>query len=475
MYCTDRTKTQNSGSKSREQRGCSFFHTFFLFVISLFTKNICSCIMKSMRRVIFHVDVNSAFLSWEAVYRLRVLGETLDLREIPAAVGGDMEKRHGIILAKSPLAKKYGVRTGEPVVDAKRKCPGLVLVPPRHDLYKRESAALMEILREYSPEVEQFSVDEAFLDMTGMEALFGEPVAAAYGLKERIYRELGFTVNIGISENKLLAKMASDFEKPDKVHTLFQAEVPEKMWPMPVGELFLVGKATERRLSQLGIRTIGELAMTDVKVLKSYLKKHGELIWEFANGHDVSLVEPEPPENKGYGNSTTIAFDVTDAQTAKLVLLSLAETVASRLRRAGKKAEVISVSIKNNELHRESHQMQLESPSDITEELYEAACKLFDELWDQSPIRLLGIHAGKLAEGEGRQLNIFDKGKYEKLEKLDAALDSIRLRHGKDAVMRASFLESPFDHMTWKMNGKEERRRAGTAGEIKKGNKEERL
>lgn len=394
------------------------------------------------------MDVNSAFLSWEAVYRLEHLGGTLDLRTIPSAVGGDMAKRHGIILAKSPAAKKYGVRTGESIVEAKRKCPELLLVPPHYGLYERASGALMELLKEYSPQVEPFSIDEAFLDMTGAEALFGEPVEAGNALKDRIRRELGFTVNIGISTNKMLAKMASDFEKPDKVHTLFPEEIEEKMWPMPVRELFLVGQATEKKLAQLGIRTIGQLARTDVGLLHAHLKKHGEVIWEFANGHDVSLVEAEPQDNKGYGNSTTIAFDVTDAQTAKHVLLALSETVAARLRKHGKKAELISVEIKGNDLQTVSHQTLLPAPSDITYEIHQATCRLFDELWDESPIRLLGVRAGRLGDGEARQLNIFDRTDYEKLERLDAALDYIRKRHGQDAVMRASFLDSPIDHMS---------------------------
>ncbi len=401
-----------------------------------------------MRRVIFHVDVNSAFLSWEAVYRLKHLGGTLDLRTIPSAVGGDMAKRRGIILAKSLPAKKYGVRTGEPLTDAKKKCPELMLVSPHYGLYERASGALMELLKEYSPQVEQFSIDEAFLDMSGMERLFGPPVEAAHRLKDRIREELGFTVNIGISENKLLAKMASDFEKPDKVHTLFPEELPKKMWPMPVGELFLVGRATEEKLRRLGIRTIGEMGNTDVGTLRARLIKDGEVVWNFANGRDVSTVEAEPAENKGYGNSTTIAFDVTDEATARLVLLSLAETVAARLRKHEKKAELISVGIKNSDLHTVSHQRVLGAPTDITCEIYQAACGLFEELWDGSPIRHLGIHAGRLCQREARQMNIFDQMDYEKLERLDAALDAIRLRHGQDAVMRASFLESPIDHMS---------------------------
>ena len=413
-----------------------------------------------MRRVIFHVDVNSAFLSWEAVYRLNVRKEKQDLRTTPSAVGGDMAKRRGIILAKSLPAKKYGIKTGETIVEAKKKCPNLLLVPPNHALYKKASSAMMEILKEYSPQVEQFSVDEAFLDMTGMEGLFGEPLEAANAIRERIRDTLGFTVNIGISSNKLLAKMASDFEKPDKVHTLFPEEIQEKMWPMPVGELFLVGRATEKKLAQLGIRTIGELARTDVKIIKAHLKKHGEVVWEFANGRDVSVVESVDAvsENKGYGNSTTIAFDVTDRETACLVLLSLAETVAARLRKHSKKAELISVTIKNSELHSVSHQAVLPVPSDITFEIYRMACQLFDELWDGSPIRLLGVHAGKLGESAARQISIFDKTDYEKLERLDAALDAIRLRHGNDSIMRASFLKSPVEHMP----GKESREKKKT-------------
>lgn len=242
--------------------------------------------------------------------------------------------------------------------------------------------------------------------------------------------------------------MASDFEKPDKVHTLFPEEIEEKMWPMPVRDLFLVGQATEKKLARLGIRTIGELARTDAGLLRAHLKKHGEVIREFANGHDASLVESEPQDNKGYGSSTTIAFDVADVQTAKHVLLALSETVAARLRKHGKKAELISIEIKSSDLHTVSHQMLLQAPSDITYEIHQTACRLFDELWDGSPIRLLGIRAGRLGDKEARQLNIFDHTDYGKLERLDAALDHIRERHGRDAVMRASFLCSPIDHMS---------------------------
>ena len=399
--------------------------------------------------VIFHIDVNSAFLSWEAVYRLHHLGGNLDLRTIPSAVGGDMSKRHGIILAKSIPAKKYNIQTGEPVTDAMRKCPNLVLVPPNYELYEKSSKAFMNILHKYTDKVEQYSIDEAFMDMTGTEGLFGTPVIVANAIKDEIYETLGFSVNIGVSSNKLLAKMASDFKKPNRVHTLFPWEIQEKMWHLPVRELFFVGGASEKKLKTLGIKTIGELAQADVHVLRSALKKHGEVIWDFANGRDVSVVEAVPADNKGYGNSTTIAFDVTDAGTAKMVLLSLAETVGRRLRKDEARVEVVAISIRFYNLTYASHQMVLFSPTNITKEIHEAACRLFDELWDGTPIRHLGVHTGRVSrDGNNRQLSLFDHTDYEKLEKLDYAVDSIRERFGRDAIVRASFLkQDKVDHM----------------------------
>lgn len=424
---------------------------------SHFTEGVTFAIMKKKeantslctKKIIFHIDVNSAFLSWEAVYRLKHLGGNLDLREIPSAVGGDIAKRHGIILAKSVAAKQYGIRTGESIMEAKKKCPDLYLAPPNYSLYQKSSAAFMKILREYTPDVEQYSIDEAFMDMTGMQKLFGEPVSCACKIKDRIKQELGFTVNIGVAENKLLAKMASDFQKPDKVHTLWKEEIPVKMWPLPVSELFFVGRATTKKLAGLGIHTIGELANTDKELLKYQLKKHGEIIWNFANGYDMSLVESQPADNKGYGNSTTIAFDVSDAGTAKLVLLSLAETVSARLRKHQVKAEVVSVGIKTYDLHHASHQMVLPAATNITVELHQAACTLFDELWDGTPIRQLGIQTSRIREADsGRQMSLFDNTDYERLEKMDRAIDTIRERFGNDAIKRGSFVEHSIDHMS---------------------------
>ena len=402
-----------------------------------------------MDRVIFHIDVNSAFLSWEAVYRLFHLGGKVDLREQVSAVGGDMAMRHGIILAKSIPAKRYHIKTGETILEAKQKCPELILVPPNYGLYEKCSKAFMDILRQYSPDVEQYSIDEAFVDMTGTEKLWGDQVRAANRLKNQIRDTLGFTVNIGISENKLLAKMASDFQKPDRVHTLWRNEIEDKMWPLPVSDLFFVGRATTQKLLKLGIQTIGDLAHADPELLKIHLKKHGEVIWAFARGMDVSVVQSEAPANKGYGNSTTIAFDVTDASTAKLVLLALAETVGTRLRAAKVRAEVIAVGIKSHDLRYASHQMTLRNATNITTEIHKFACRLFDELWDGSAIRHLGIHTSRIKDGINmRQLDMFDATDYEKLEKMDAAVDQIRKRYGIDSVKRAAFVDSPIDHMS---------------------------
>lgn len=376
-------------------------------------------------------------------------GETLDLREIPSAVGGDMALRHGIILAKSLPAKKYGVQTGETLLEAQRKCPGLVLVPPHYNLYEQCSAAFMEILREYSDVVEQYSIDEAFVDMSASCHLFGTPVETANEIRERIKNELGFTVNIGVSCNKLLAKMASDFKKPDRVHTLYPEEIEEKMWPLSVSELFFVGRATTKKLFSVGIKTIGDLAAADPVWLRSILKKQGEIIWGFAHGVDCSPVLSAPAPNKGYGNSTTIPFDVVDVPNAKKVLLALAETVGNRLREDKVQVEVIAVGIRYSDLSYVSHQRRLTASTNLTGELYRNACELFEELWNGVPVRHLGIHTCRVQDSDfSRQLTLFDSLDYEKLARMDFTLDQIRERFGIDSVQRAVFLNQPIDHMS---------------------------
>ena len=402
-------------------------------------------------RVIFHVDANSAFLSWTAVYKVKVLGEEQDIRDIPSVVAGDKASRHSIILAKSIPAKKYGIQTGEPLFLALEKCPDLVVVPPDYKLYVEASRHFVQMLRQFSPIVEQYSIDEAWVDMTGTERLWGSPRLAAEQMRKRILGELGFTVNIGISSNKLLAKMAGDFEKPNKVHTLFPEEVPDKFWPLPVRDLFLVGAATERKLNMMGIRTIGDLAHADRALLKKRLGKHGETIWHFANGRNADAVAPEPAENKGYGNSTTTAQDVVTSDQAHQVLLSLCETVASRMRRDGKCGSCICVHLRTNEFHHFSHQSVLNGATNITGEIFDAACRVFDEAWDGvTPLRQLGVQMTRLSSEPYQQFDFFSgltPQQYEKKLKLDEAVDALRDKFGEDVIRRAKFAQKPGEHM----------------------------
>ncbi len=402
-----------------------------------------------MDKVIFHIDVNSAFLSWEACYRVHVLGEERDLRDLPSAVGGNVETRHGIILAKSMEAKRYGVRTGDTISEALKLCPNLVTVPPHYDLYDSCSKAFMNILREYSPDVEPYSLDEAYCDMTGTIGLFGSPIAAAHLIKDRIKEELGFTVNVGISTNKLLAKMAGDFKKPDLVHTLYPDEINRKMWPLPVGDLLFVGHATKRKLYNLGIFTISDLAKSDLSIIRSHFGKVGEVLHSFANGMDIAPVINNAPANKGYGNSSVIPFDVDRTDIAKIVLLSLAETVSARLRCDNVMIRVVAISIVYHDFSHLSHQMTLLNPTNITNEIHNAAAKLFDHAWNGTPVRNLGIHTSKVTtETPTRQLDMFDMGKYEVLSKVDKTVDDIRDRYGDDAVSRAVFINHPIYHMS---------------------------
>lgn len=413
-------------------------------------------------RVIFHVDANSAFLSWTAAYKVKVLGESVDIRDIPSVVAGDKASRHSIILAKSTPAKKYGIQTGEPLFQALEKCPNLTVVPPDYELYVEASRHFVQMLRQFSPTVEQYSIDEAWVDMTGTERLWGPPRLAAEQMRKRICEELGFTVNIGISSNKLLAKMAGDFEKPNKVHTLFPEEVPDKFWPLPVRDLFLVGAATERKLNMMGIRTIGDLAHADGTLLRRRLGKHGETIWHFANGRNADAVTPEAAENKGYGNSTTTAQDVVTTQHAHQVLLSLCETVASRMRRDGKCGSCMCVHLRTNAFQHFSHQSVLHGATNITGELFEAACRIFDEVWDGvTPLRQLGVQMTRLSSEPYQQFDFFSgvtPEQYEKKLKLDETVDALRDKFGEDVIRRAKFANKPGEHMA---GGLDKTRRTG--------------
>ena len=395
-----------------------------------------------MSRFIFHIDVNSAYLSWEAARRV-ANGES-DLRLIPSAIGGDREKRTGVILAKSIPAKKFGVRTGEPVAMALRKCPDLVLARPDFRLYEQSSKAFMDICREYAPGVEKYSIDECFLDMSGTHRIYPDPVAIAHTIKDKIRDTLGFTVNVGIGENKILAKMASDFEKPDKVHTLYLHEIPQKLWPLPVRELFTVGASTAEKLEKARIRTIGDLAHAPLPFVQKIVgMKLGKQLHDYANGIDSSPVLAEPEAAKGYSISTTLEEDVVKAEQAHHVLLALTDSVTARMRADGFKAYCVAVSIRSNDFKTRSHQRKLHDPTDISSEVYALCKQLFAELWDgHTPLRLIGVALTDLTKEEPAQISLFPDEKKERSRKLDQAYDAIHKKFGATAIQRGSSLQS---------------------------------
>ena len=362
-----------------------------------------------MERLIFHVDVNSAFLSWEAASRVKA-GEP-DLREIPSAVGGDPRTRTGIIVAKSIPAKKYGVQTGEPVAMALRKCPNLVVVPSDFRLYTKNSQAFKAICKSYAPAMESFSIDEVFLDMTGTSLIYPDPIATACEIKDKIYQELGFTVNVGISTNKLLAKMASDFEKPNK---------------------------------DFGIRTIGELAQERESTIQTLLgEKTGHQLFQYARGIDNSPVLEVPEESKGFSVEKTFNDDIVSMEQIQPILLEQCDVVATRMRRKGKKCTCISVTFRTLDFKNRSHQMKLGSATDVTDEVYANARKLFAEFWKGQPLRLIGVALTGLTEDGFEQMSLFeDCAKKEQRQKLDAAMDAIRMKFGNDKITRASIMNS---------------------------------
>ena len=398
-----------------------------------------------MSRLIFHIDVNSAFLSWEATRRVS-MGED-DIRLIPSAIGGDREKRTGVILAKSIPAKKFGIKTGEPVASALRKCPDLFLARPDFKLYEASSHAFISIVKEFAPVVEQVSIDECFADFSGTHRIYPDPIALAHTIKDKIRDELGFTVNVGIGECKLLAKMASDFEKPDKVHTLFRKEIPQKMWPLKIGDLYSVGHATAEKLERAKICTIGDLANADVaRVQRIVGQKMGKQIHDYANGIDPSVVLAEPEEAKGYSISTTLEEDVKKAEQAHAVLLALADSVTARIRADGAKAYCVAVTIRSNDFKNRSHQRSLYNPTDISKEVYQISKELFGELWDGvTPLRLLGIALTNITREETAQLSMFPDESRDKARRLDKAYDEINSKFGAATIVRGSSMQSKVD------------------------------
>lgn len=408
-----------------------------------------------MSRVVFHADVNSAFLSWSAVHALKENPDSVDLRTIPSAVGGDVSTRHGIITAKSIPAKKYGIVTAMPVMRALELCPSLVLVQSDYQMYREYSQAFIKILKSHAKVVEQVSIDEAFMDMTGLE---GDPRVIARQIADEVKTRLGFTINVGISCNKLLAKMASDFEKPDKVHTLFPNEIAEKMWPLPIGDLFGCGSKTSEKLIRVGIRTIGEASHTDPHFLRGLLgDAAGTYIYQAANGKSDSPVSDEARDVKSVSNEYTTTEDITEKnwKTDGLKMLDYLTTkVSGRLAKQGLYAETIGVSVKTDDFKRHSIQTKCPDPVQSKEEIYPFARRLFEEILcgkdgmfqEGKSVRLIAVVASSLSDGSYKQMTLLealnqaknDAEKKEKKEKLDRMTALIKNKFGESAIRKGS-------------------------------------
>lgn len=389
-----------------------------------------------MEKQILHVDVNNAFLSWTAVDMLRK-GSKIDIREIPAIIGGDETKRSGIVLAKSIKAKECGVRTAETICQAKIKCPNLRIFSSDFKVYREYSDKLYHLLLQYTDKIERFSIDECFLDMTSY-LMKDTLLDKAKEISKRIKEELGFTVNIGVANNKLLAKMASDFTKPDKVHTLFQEEIPVKMWPLPISELFMLGKKTVPKLYNMQIKTIGDLAKSDEKVLNKKFGKHGIQMWEYANGIDHSEVVYKQEKPKGVGNSITLPENITEIEKLEEILLALTEQVTYRLRKHDLLANTVNVQLRTKDFEDTSHQGKLITATSSTREIYEKAKQLLGEMYYKPmAIRLIGVRVDNLVEKEELQLSLFYDKKNEKQEKLDKVVDELKNKYGYNKITRA--------------------------------------
>ena len=388
-----------------------------------------------------HVDVNNAFLSWTAVDMLK-RGSKIDIREIPSVIGGDESRRAGIVLAKSPKAKMFGISTGETLYQARMKCPELQVYPVNYQLYKENSNKLYQLLLQYTDKIERFSVDECFLDMT--EYLMGDTLLnKAKEISQRVKKELGFTVNVGVAHNKLLAKMASDFSKPDKIHTLFEEEISTKMWQLPISELFMLGRKTVPKLYNMRIKTIGQLAQTDKQLMIKKFGKHGLMMWEYANGIDNSEVQYKYENPKGIGNSTTLPMDVNDITKLEEVLLALTEQVTYRLRRYNLLANVVNVQLRTKDFEDKSHQRKLAEATSNTKEIYSLAKELLHEMYIKgTQIRLIGMRVDNLIEKDELQLSLFSHTDNEKQEKIDKVVDELKQKYGYNSVTRAGKLHT---------------------------------
>lgn len=397
--------------------------------------------MINLERFILHIDVNNAFLSWTAVERLK-RGESLDIRTVPSVIGGDESKRRGIVLAKSMMAKQVGIQTGEALYVARQKCSNLLVVPSEHETYRKYSKELYNLFLEYTDKIEQFSIDECFLDMSGIIKSKEMAKEIAKEISGRIKKDKGYTVNIGISTNKLLAKMASDFEKPNKIHTLFPEEIEEKMWRLPISELFMVGKKSLPKLEKMNIKTIGDLAKQDrINIIKKF-GKFGSIIWEYANGIDNSEVIYKYEKPKGIGNSITLPYDISNIEKLNEVLLSLITNITYRLRKEKMIADTVTVHLKTKEFINYSHSKKIENRTDSTKEIYEVAKQLLSELHKSEQIRLIGARVEGLSSKDELQISLFDKKQNEKQQKLDKVLDELKDKYGYKSISKAGELNT---------------------------------
>lgn len=393
-----------------------------------------------MERQILHVDVNNAFLSWTAVEMLKN-GSQIDIREIPSIIGGDESKRSGIVLAKSPKAKEFGIKTAETIYQARMKCPSVKIYKSDFKVYQKYSNMLYKLLQEYTDKIERFSIDECFLDMTNY-LMKRTLIEVAHEIHVRVKNELGFTVNIGVANNKLLAKMASDFTKPDKIHTLYANEIRQKMWHLPVSELFMLGRRTVPKLQNMQIRTIGDLANTNKELLTKKFGKHGLQMWEYANGIDNSEVKYLQEKPKGIGNSITLPENISEIEKLEEILLSLSEQVTYRLRKYKMKAKVVNVQLRTKDFVDSSHQEKLEYPTASTKEIYKKAKKLLINMYKPyTPIRLVGLRVDGLEENEMQQTTLFEPKEDKKQEKLDKVIDEFKNKYGYNFITRAGRME----------------------------------
>ena len=393
-----------------------------------------------MEKQILHVDVNNAFLSWTAVHMLKN-GYPLDIRTIPSIIGGDEEKRSGIVLAKSPIAKKLGIVTGEPIYFARKKCNKLEVFPSNFKIFNKYSNDLYNLLLEYTDKIERFSIDECFLDLTGY-LQNRKLIDIAYEINKRVEKELKFTVNVGVSSNKLLAKMASDFEKPNKVHTLYEYEIEDKMWSLPVSELFMIGRKTVPKLYNLGIKTIGDLAKTNKEFLSKRFGKFGIMIWNYANGIDDSEVKNTKEDPKSIGNSVTLPKDIKSIDEIQKIVVALCEQVSFRLRKYNLIANTVNVQLRTKDFVDYSHQKQLKYATSSTKQILETAKEVLLEMYKNEPIRLVGVRVDNLENKDEIQLSFFSQEEVEKKQdKLDTVLDNLKNKYGYNFITRAGELE----------------------------------